>query len=179
MIPNKLKLEYYFHNNSCFLVLSCKIENCHLKMHDKLKLRYSLRSKYWQRNLRPREIDIHQCEFQYTRWRGSRSQLIHALLEIELWEEVEGHVSPLFNTYILSTWKISKQIIFTGKIIYKLYDCWCNNKSSNFVTIPTLLFLFAKHIWVFISRYKFFCLHSHKPKYDHLVLSLLRSDLLA
>ena len=45
MIPNKLKLEYYIHSNSCFAVPSCKIENCHLKIHDKLKLRYSLRSK--------------------------------------------------------------------------------------------------------------------------------------
>ena len=45
VIPDKLKLEYYFHNKICFSSLSCKIGNCHLKILDKLKLRYSLRSK--------------------------------------------------------------------------------------------------------------------------------------
>ena len=170
-IPDKLKLECYFQRSSCFLVLSCKIENSHLEIHDTLKLLYSFQSKiYWQRSLGPRKLDIHQWDFQYTRRRGSRSQLIHALLEIELWEEMEACVSPLFNTYILSTWKILKQIIFEEKktnINYLIVG----------VKIKVLALLpfphhysFAKHIWVSISRCKFFCRHGHKPKYDHLVL---------
>ena len=107
MIPNKLKLEYYFHSNSCFSVLSCKIENCHLKIHDKLKLRYSLRSKILTKEPGMKGDRYPPMRIQYTRWRGSRSQLIHALLEIELRKEVEVRVSPLFNTYIPSTSKFS------------------------------------------------------------------------
>ena len=147
MIPNKLKLEYYFHSNSCFSVLSCKIENCHLKVHDKLKLRYSLRSKILTKEpgtegdrYPPMRVSTHTME-------RSRSQLIHALLEIKLRKEVEVRVSPLFTIYIPSTLKDLLANHIQGKRNkYKLFDCRCNDKRANFVTIPTTLFLFAKHI---------------------------------